>query len=51
MLEKLLSSEHGVTYLDFIGAGITEENIDQIANNLRNGMYESDDDDLLKEDA
>lgn len=32
----------GVSYLDFIGTGITEENIDQIANNLTTGFYESD---------
>ena len=41
----------GVTYLDFIGTGITEGNIDQITNNLRYGMYESDDDSSLKVDA
>ena len=41
----------GVTFLDFVGTGITEENIDQIVQNLRNGMYESDDDGSLKEDA
>ena len=41
----------GVTFLDFVGTGITEENIDQIVQNLRNGMFESDDDQSLKEDA
>ena len=46
-LEKLLESKEGVTFLDLVGTGITEENIEQIANNLRNGMYESEGDDLL----
>jgi len=41
----------GVTFLDFVGTGITEENIDQIVQNLRNGMFGSDDDKSLKEDA
>ena len=41
----------GVTFLDFVGTGITEENIDQVVQNLRNGMYESDIDGSLKEDA
>jgi hypothetical protein len=51
MLDKMLESDDGVTFLDFVGTGITEENIDQIAQNLRNGMYESEFDDTLKEDA
>jgi len=51
MLKKLMESEGGVSFLDFVGTGITEYNIDQIAENLRHGMYESDDDNLLKEDA
>ena len=51
MLDKLMESENGVSFLDFVGTGITEDNIDQIAENLRHGMYESEDDDLLKEDA
>ena len=51
MLDKLMESKNGVTFLDFVGTGITEDNIDQIAENLRHGMYESEDDDLLKEDA
>ena len=51
MLDLMMEREEGVTFLDFIGTGITEENIDQIAENLRNGMYEAEDDDQLKEDA
>ena len=51
MLDKMMSRPDGVSYLDFIGTGITEENIDHIAQNLRHGMYESEADNLLKEDA
>lgn len=50
MLDKMITS-NGVTYLDFVGTGITEENIDQIAQNLRNGMFEAENDYELKEDA
>lgn len=41
----------GVTYLDFIGTGITEENIDQVAQNLRNNMFVAENDHELKVDA
>ena len=41
----------GVTYLDFIGTGITEENIDQVAQNLRNNMFIAENDHELKADA
>ena len=41
----------GVTYLDFVGTGITEDNIEQIIKNLRTGMYEAENDHLLKGDA
>ena len=51
MLEKMLENPEGVTFLDLVGTGITEENIDQIAQNLRNGMFESEDDVRLKGDA
>lgn len=44
-------SGRGVTYLDFVGTGITEENIDQVVNNLRNGMYIAENDNLLLENA
>lgn len=40
----------GVTYLDFIGTGITEENIDQVVCNLRNGMFIAENDDELEID-
>lgn len=43
LLEALLNSDGtGVTYLDFVGSGITEENIETIAENLRSGRYEHD---------
>ena len=51
VLDKLIDSETGVTYMDFVGTGITEDNIDQIVQNLRHGMFESEDDDSLKLDA
>ena len=51
MMDKLMESENGCTFLDFVGTGITEENIEQVANNLRYGMYESEFDDSLKQDA
>lgn len=51
MVEKMLEQPEGVTFLDFVGTGITEDNIDQIAQNLRNAMYEAEDDHTLKEDA
>ena len=41
----------GVTYLDFIGTGITEENIDQVAQNLRNNMFIAENDHELRVDA
>ena len=41
----------GVTYFDFIGTGITEENIDQVVENLRNNMFIAENDHELKEDA
>jgi len=50
-VDKIMSQQEGVTYLDFIGTGITEENIDQVVQNLRNNMFESEDDDKLKVDA
>jgi hypothetical protein len=52
VLERLIENgKAGVTYMDFIGTGVTEENIDQIVQNLRNGMYESEDDDFLRFDS
>lgn len=51
LLSAMVDNPEGVTFLDLEGTGITEENIEQIAENLRNGLYESDDDNLLKFDA
>ncbi len=41
----------GVTYLDFVGTGITEENIDQIVQNLRTNMFESEQDEFMEKDS
>ena len=41
----------GVTFFDLVGTGITEENIDQVAQNLRNGMFIAENDDELRADA
>ena len=55
VVEKLaaasIAGKTGVTYLDFVGTGVTEENIDQLMQNLRTGMYEAENDHLLKGDA
>lgn len=53
ILEKMLSLPpgQGVTYLDFVGTGITEDNIDQLVQNLRRGMYVAENDDEFKFDA
>ncbi len=51
LLDALCDHPEGVTYLDLVGTGITEENIDQIADNLRSGLYVGEDDDRLKFDA
>jgi hypothetical protein len=51
MIDKMISQDEGVTFLDFFGTGITEDNIDQVAKNLRYGMYQAEDDHELKEDA
>jgi len=50
-LDALVASEQGVTFLDLAGTGITEENIEQIAENLRNGMFLAENDDELDLDA
>ena len=50
-LDALVESEQGVTFLDLAGTGITEENIEQIAENLRNGMFVAENDDELDLDA
>ena len=50
-LDKLLVVNGGVSFLDFVGSDITKDNIEQVAKNLRNGMYESEYDNLIKKDA
>ena len=51
MLDKMVIKKEGVSFFDFIGTGITEENIDKVAQNLRNGMFEAENDDDIKFDA
>lgn len=51
LLDKLEAAPEGVTYLDLVGTGITEENIEQLITNLQYGMYESENDDELEFDA
>lgn len=54
LLDGLIAADgrgEGVTYLDFVGTGITEENIDLLVQNLRNGMFESEGDADLAFDA
>lgn len=41
----------GVTYLDLVGTGITEANIEEVVNNLRNGMFLSEDESSIKMDS
>jgi hypothetical protein len=52
VLEKLMDNKKGgVSYYDFVGIGIKEQNIEKIIDNLRYGMYESDNDDEVKFDS
>ena len=51
LVDAMLASEEGVTYLDLAGTGITEDNIEQVAQNLRNGMFEAENDNELRIDA
>ncbi len=53
MLDAMISAGPGgsVSFMDFIGTGITEENIDQIANNLRTGMFEAENDFTVRFDS
>lgn len=52
LFDKLIERGiEGVTASDFEGTGITEDNIDQLINNLRNGMYAAEEDNQLKVDA
>lgn len=51
-VDRLMAcGEAGVTYLDFEGTGITIDNIDEVAENLRNGMYVSEIDAKIRFDA
>ena len=50
LLDGLMGKQY-VTFLDFVGTGITEENIDQLIQNLRNGMYAREDDEFIEFDA
>lgn len=51
LLDKMLEKPEGVTFLDFPGTGITADNIDQLVENLRHGMFQSEDDCILRVDA
>jgi hypothetical protein len=51
LFDKLITSESGVTFLDFVGTGITEENIGQIIQNLQHGMYDSEMDSKINFDS
>jgi len=52
MFDKLKEKgKLGVTVSDLVGTGIDHTNIDLIVSNLRTGMFESEDDIILKEDA
>lgn len=50
-LDALCKNKEGVTFLDLVGTGITEDNIELIANNLRTGMFIAENDNELKPDA
>jgi hypothetical protein len=50
VLDKLKIGDP-VSYLDFIGTGITDENIDQVINNLRNNMFIAENDHELEKDS
>ena len=52
MIDKMIELDPvGVTFMDFVGTGITEDNIDQIAQNLRYAMYVAEGDECSKVDA
>lgn len=51
LLEALLAHPEGVTFMDMVGTGITEDNIDQVIQNLQTGMYISEDDSGVHHDA
>ncbi len=51
LFDAMLYSETGVTFLDLVGTGITEENIEQVIQNIRTGMFEAENDNELRADA
>ena len=51
VLDKMMASKEGVTFLDFVGTGVTEDNIEQIVQNLRTGMFEAENDGAVKFDS
>ena len=51
LLDAMMKNEKGVTFLDLDGTGITKDNIEQIAQNLRTGMFIAENDDELRADA
>ena len=51
MIEFQRAGKGGVTFLDLEGTGITEENIGQIATNLKYGIFEIDEDNAIKFDS
>ena len=51
VLDRLIESDAGVTYMDFAGYGLTDESLAQIVQNLRTGMFEAENDDELRIDA
>ena len=50
MLEAMVDSPKGVTFLDLVGTGITEDNIEQVAENLRTGMFVAENDSEIQFD-
>lgn len=51
LLDALATHQEGVTFMDLVGTGITEANIDQVAENLRHGMFVAENDNKLRHDA
>lgn len=52
LLDKLKENGNaGVVEQDLVGTGIDHTNIDALIDNLRTGMFEAENDVLLKEDA
>ncbi len=51
LAEKMDLPTPGVDYRDFVGTEITLQNIDQITQNLRHGLFDAENDHELKCDA